>query len=135
MRPLVSIIIPCYNQGQYLNETLMSVYVQTYENWECIIINDGSTDRTDEIAKSWEARDKRFKYYFKKNSGVSSTRNFGILKAAGSYLQFLDSDDLLDARKIEFSINEINKSSGACNLFDSYCIFNLSTTQIILFLR
>lgn len=112
MSPLVSIIIPCYNQGEYLNETLKSVYLQTYENWECIIVNDGSTDNTEEIAKSWEAKDSRFKYYLKKNSGVSSTRNFAISKAVGKYLQFLDSDDLLEIRKIELSINEINKASG-----------------------
>ncbi|WP_264553458.1 glycosyltransferase family 2 protein [Flavobacterium sp. N2038] len=110
MNPLVSIIIPCYNQGKFINETLQSVYLQTYITWECIIVNDGSTDNTEEIAKSWEAKDSRFKYYYKKNSGVSSTRNFGISKASGMYLQFLDSDDLLDEKKIQFSVDEILKS-------------------------
>lgn len=109
--PKVSIIVPCYNQGKYMNETLQSVYVQTYINWECIIVNDGSTDDTEEIAKSWETKDKRFKYYYKNNSGVSSTRNFGISKASGSYLQFLDSDDVLDERKLQLSIDEVCSSS------------------------
>lgn len=109
--PKVSIVIPCYNQGKYINETLQSVYLQAYSNWECIIVNDGSTDNTEEIAKSWKDKDNRFKYYYKKNSGVSSTRNFGISKASGSYLQFLDSDDLLDEKKIQLSVDEILKTS------------------------
>lgn len=108
--PKVSIIIPCYNQDKFINETLLSVYNQTYSNWECIIVNDGSTDKTEEIARSWEIKDSRFKYFYKKNSGVSSTRNFGILKASGIYIQFLDSDDLLDDKKLEFSVNEMLKS-------------------------
>jgi glycosyltransferase involved in cell wall biosynthesis len=109
--PKVSIIVPCYNQGKFINETLQSVYLQTYSNWECIIVNDGSTDNTEEIAKSWEDKDNRFKYYYKNNSGVSSTRNFGISKASGSYLQFLDSDDLLDEKKIQLSVYEMFKST------------------------
>lgn len=109
--PKVSIIVPCYNQGEFINETLQSVYMQTYVNWECIIVNDGSTDNTEEIAKSWETKDNRFKYYYKNNSGVSSTRNFGISKASGSYLQFLDSDDILDEKKLQLSVGEIFKSS------------------------
>ncbi|MES2239802.1 MAG: glycosyltransferase [Bacteroidota bacterium] len=112
MNSLVSIIIPCYNQGKYLDETLQSVYCQTYKNWECIIVNDGSTDNTEEIARLWEAKDDRFTYYYKKNGGVSSARNWGILKASGNYLQFLDSDDVLENRKIQFSIDEINKSDA-----------------------
>jgi glycosyltransferase involved in cell wall biosynthesis len=107
--PKVSIIVPCYNQDKFIYETLQSVYLQTYINWECIIVNDGSTDNTEEIAKSWEAKDSRFKYYYKNNSGVSNTRNFGISKATGDYLQFLDSDDILDNRKIQYSVNELYK--------------------------
>lgn len=107
---LVSIIIPCYNQEQFLNEALESVYTQTYQNWECLIVDDGSTDATRDTARLWEVKDNRFTYYYKKNGGVSSARNFGIEKASGNYLQFLDSDDLLEDRKIQYSIDEINKS-------------------------
>jgi glycosyltransferase involved in cell wall biosynthesis len=108
--PKVSIVIPCYNQDKFINETLESVYNQTYTNWECIIVNDGSTDKTEEIARSWETKDGRFKYFYKNNSGVSSTRNLGISKASGSYLQFLDSDDLLDEKKLQLSVDEMQKS-------------------------
>jgi glycosyltransferase involved in cell wall biosynthesis len=107
---LISIIIPCYNQGRFLNETILSVYNQTYSNWECIIINDGSTDDSEEIANEWVRKDNRFKYFYKKNGGVSSARNLGLEKINGNYIQFLDSDDLLDSRKLELSILSLRKS-------------------------
>jgi hypothetical protein len=105
---LVSIIIPCYNQAQFLDETLQSVLNQTYENWECIIVNDESPDNTEELAKKWVAKDNRFHYFLKKNGGVSSTRNFGIEKAKGAFIQFLDCDDLLDKKKLELSLTDYN---------------------------
>ena len=112
MVALVSVIVPCYNQGVFLNETLESVYNQSYTDWECIIVNDGSTDGTEAIAQQWVAKDNRFKYFYKKNSGVSSTRNFGISNSSGQYLQFLDSDDILDKLKIQFSIDELKKDKN-----------------------
>ena len=75
---LVSIIIPCYNLSQYLPETLDSVLAQTYQSWECIIINDGSIDNTEKITKLYVDKDKRFKYIYQNNQGVSSARNNGI---------------------------------------------------------
>lgn len=105
----VSIIIPCYNQAKYLEETLYSILNQTYSNWECLIVNDGSSDETEQIAKQFTARDKRFNYFFKENGGLSSARNFGLNKSTGTYIQFLDSDDFIDNAKLELSINELNK--------------------------
>lgn len=110
--PIVSIIIPCYNQGSFLDETLQSVLNQTFSNWECIIVNDGSKDCTEDIAKSWCHKDGRFCYYLKENSGVSSTRNFGIEKLKGKYLQFLDADDVLDKDKLELSLNEFQQNTN-----------------------
>ena len=110
MSSVVSIIIPCYNQAQYLDACLQSVYEQTVSNWECIIVNDGSLDETEKIALQWVNTDCRFVYYFKKNEGVSNARNFGIEKATGDYIQFLDSDDLIDSRKLELSLKEINSA-------------------------
>ncbi|MGL3001276.1 glycosyltransferase family 2 protein [Flavobacterium sp. RSSB_23] len=109
---LVSVIVPCYNQGVFLNEALDSVYNQIYTDWECIIVNDGSTDDTEVIAQQWVARDNRYKYFYKSNSGVSSTRNFGISKSSGKYLQFLDSDDVLDKLKILFSIDKLKEDKS-----------------------
>ena len=81
----ISIIVPCYNQVQYLDECLQSVLDQTYTNWECLIIDDGSPDNTEDLAKIWVEKDERFHYFKKENGGVSSARNFGIEKAKGGY--------------------------------------------------
>jgi glycosyltransferase involved in cell wall biosynthesis len=97
---LVSIIVPCYNRAQYLPETLQSVIEQSYQNWECIIVNDGSSDNSEEVALEWCKKDSRFRYLKKENGGVSSARNAGIKVAKGEYIQFLDSDDLLEKDKI-----------------------------------
>lgn len=89
----ISIIVPCYNQAQYLDECLQSVFDQTYENWECIIIDDGSQDNTLQIGKKWEQKDIRFKYFKKQNGGVASARNLGLEKAVGKWILPLDGDD------------------------------------------
>lgn len=112
MLPLVSIIIPCFNQGKFLNETLLSVYNQSYSNWECLIINDGSTDNSENIAKTWVDKDHRFKYFYKDNNGVSAARNFALEEVNGTYIQFLDADDLLDKRKLELSLNALGTSES-----------------------
>lgn len=105
-KPLVSIIVPCYNQALFLDECLQSVHNQVYINWECIIINDGSSDNTEEIAGKWINKDSRFKYIYKENGGLSSTRNEGLDNATGEFIQFLDSDDVLDTLKLELSLAE-----------------------------
>jgi glycosyltransferase involved in cell wall biosynthesis len=108
MSKLVSVIIPCYNQDKYLSETLNSISNQTYTNWECIIVDDGSVDDSAKIAASFVSKDSRFIYIYKKNGGVSSARNLGINLAKGSYIQFLDSDDILDNLKLELSLAELS---------------------------
>lgn len=104
MTAKVSVIVPCYNQAQYLDECLQSVLDQTYQNWECIIVNDGSTDSTEETAKRWVAKDSRFSYVYKENGGLSSARNAGLEKAQGDYIQFLDSDDMIHREKFSKSL-------------------------------
>ena len=104
MNFLVSVIVPCYNQAQYLPETLESVLLQTYQNWECIIVNDGSPDNTEEIAKLYCNKDNRFKYIHKENGGLSSARNSGIKSSIGEYILPLDSDDLIGEEYIEKAI-------------------------------
>ena len=94
-KPLVSVVVPCYMQAHFLDETLESVLNQTYSNWECIIVNDGSLDDTKEIAEKWLKTDTRFNYVYKENGGLSSARNLGIKKSNGNYILPLDSDDIL----------------------------------------
>lgn len=110
MNPLVSVIIPCYNQDKYLNETLQSVSDQTYPDWECIMVDDGSTDDSARVIASFVATDPRFVYIYKKNEGVSKARNVGLENANGQFIQFLDADDLLEAQKIERSLQEIKNN-------------------------
>ncbi len=122
-KPKVSIIVPCYNQAQYLDEALQSVLDQTYQNWECLIVNDGSPDNTEEIANKWVAKDSRFIYLPKENGGVSSARNLGIDKATGEYLQFLDSDDYLDQQKLELSLEQIEKRADTTLVISNFRMF------------
>lgn len=92
---LVSIIVPCYNHAEYLSETLDSVLSQTFVNWECIIVDDGSTDNSLEIIKSYCQRDNRFKSVSQENSGPAVARNSGIKTSSGYYILPLDADDKL----------------------------------------
>lgn len=95
MNPLFSIIIPCYNQAHFLPDCLESLLKQSFPNWEAIVVNDGSTDTTSEVAKSYQNKDARIKLVEKENGGLSSARNFGIQSAQGNRFIFLDADDYL----------------------------------------
>ena len=99
--PLVSIIVPCYKQAHFLNESLPSVLNQTYKNWECIIINDGSPDNVREIAQQWCDKDARFRYVEKDNGGLSSARNAGVNVSNGLFILPLDADDILHTNYLE----------------------------------
>ena len=103
--PLISVVIPAYNAEQFLDETLESVLSQTYENWECIIVNDGSTDSTESVAKKWCEKDSRFRLTNKENGGLSSARNWGIKESKAEYIAFLDADDILTPDSLEVRIN------------------------------
>jgi len=94
---LVSIIIPVYNRGNLIGKALTSAINQTYTHWECLVIDDGSIDNTEDVIKSYQARDKRIKYLKRDRlpKGGSTCRNIGIEKSRGDYIIFLDSDDLL----------------------------------------
>lgn len=118
--PLVSIITPCYNSEKYIRETIDSVRGQTYSNWEHIIVDDASIDKTAEIVREIALSEHRIKFIqLEKNSGSAITRNTGIELASGSYMTFIDSDDLWHSDFIESSINEI-KSSGIPFVYSSY---------------
>lgn len=101
---LVTIVVPCYNQAQYLSEALESVLCQTYQNWECIIVNDGSTDHTKVVSLKYTKKDARFTYIEQKNSGLSAARNFGIKQGHGTYILPLDADDRIAPQYIEIAI-------------------------------
>jgi glycosyltransferase involved in cell wall biosynthesis len=102
---VVSVIVPCYNQGCFLADALDSILNQTYTNWECIIVNDGSTDNTEEVALKYRNQDARFRYIKTPNSGLSSSRNTGIKSAKGDFIQLLDSDDLIEKYKLQDAVD------------------------------
>lgn len=93
---LISVIIPVYNAEKYLKECIESVLDQTYRHFEIIIVDDGSTDKSSIIIDDYSKRDDRIHAYHKENGGVSSARNFGIDKAQGNYICFIDADDIIE---------------------------------------
>jgi glycosyltransferase involved in cell wall biosynthesis len=122
----ISIIIPCYNQAHYLDESLQSVLKQTYSNWECIIVNDGSPDETEIISQKWVLKDLRFKYLYKENGGLSSARNAGLEIATGDFVQFLDADDYLDCTKLALSINAVTQNNEYDIVITNFRMFESS---------
>lgn len=114
----ISIIVPIYNAEKYLNKCIDSLVNQTKKELEFILINDGSTDSSEDIIKSY--KDKRIKYFKNKNQGIGKTRNFGIDKATGKYLMFLDSDDYLDINACEKLYNKAIKEKSDLVVFDFY---------------
>jgi hypothetical protein len=101
IKGMVSVIVTCYNQEHCIKQTLDSVQHQTYTNWECVIIDDGSVDKSAERIKAFIKNDKRYTYLFQDNQGVSKARNKGFASAKGEFVNFLDGDDTLFPRKIE----------------------------------
>ncbi|NEW78273.1 MAG: glycosyltransferase [Gelidibacter sp.] len=118
---LVSIIIPTYNRSHLICDTLDSVINQTYDNWECIIVDDGSTDNTVEQLKKYCSTDKRFQFFLRPNEaikGASTCRNIGLFKAIGECIIFLDSDDYLVKDCLFNRVLKFEENSG-----ESFLVF------------
>jgi glycosyltransferase involved in cell wall biosynthesis len=98
--PQVSIIVPTYNYGRYIGETLESLRSQTLDDWECIAVDDGSTDDTRAALAGYAAGDARIRYVWQTNAKQAAARNNGLRQARGKYIQFLDADDLLEREKL-----------------------------------
>lgn len=124
---LVSIITPNYNSSKFIEETIASVQAQIYSHWEMLITDDGSTDNSIEIIRMLSKKDPRIKLFMIKNSGPAIARNNSIKHAKGSYLAFLDSDDLWMPEFLSTSINYILKSEGF--VFSSYKRCNENTLK------
>ncbi|MDA9127601.1 glycosyltransferase family 2 protein [Flavobacteriaceae bacterium] len=110
---LISIIVPAYNSEQFIGECLRSIQNQTYHNWECIIIDDHSTDSTFEIALKYKEKDARFRAFKRPNSkvkGANSCRNFGLEKSKGACIKWFDSDDIMLKNHLEAVVGELSKN-------------------------
>lgn len=101
MEKAISVIVPVYNSEKYLKKTIDSILNQTFENFELILINDGSTDHSGEICDEIAQKDKRIKVIHKKNEGICKTRNKGIEVAKGEYIMFADNDDIIEKNMLQ----------------------------------
>jgi glycosyltransferase involved in cell wall biosynthesis len=116
MQDLVSIIVPTYNRGHLIAETIQSVLNQSYQNWELIIVDDGSNDETK--GRVEEFKDIRLKYYFIEHTGViGAVRNVGMSHARGAYIAFLDSDDLWLPDKLDYQLSFLRKNPESSFVF------------------
>ena len=138
--PLVSIIMATYNRAHFIVETLQSIQNQTYQNWECLIINDGGTDNTLEVITPILVKDNRFQYLKRPNNyrkGLPGCRNYGLDIAKGDYIIFFDDDDMVHPQNIEICLNTLEN-----NIYD-FChyqkepfykkipkIYNITTLEI-----
>lgn len=109
-RPLVSVIIPCYNASEHLGEALHSVLRQSYTHLEIVVINDGSTDNTEEVVNSFS--DNRIVYFCQENKGQCAASNLGIEKSTGDYVKFFDADDIMNEKHIELQLMRLNGSKN-----------------------
>lgn len=109
MNPTVSVIIPCFNQARFLSDCIASLQAQTYPHWEAIIVNDGSPDNTREVALKLSETEPRIRYIEQENRGLSGARNSGVAKSRGDFLQFLDSDDVLESDKLRYQVEFLQR--------------------------
>ena len=121
-QPLISVIIPTYNRENIITRAIDSVIHQTYKNWELIIVDDGSKDKTEEVIKPY-LKNHKISYHYQKNKGVCEARNYGIKKAKGEYIAFLDSDDEFEENKLSVQLCEMKKHNINSSLSNCYRIY------------
>ena len=100
--PKISIIVPIYNVEKYLDKCVNSILSQTFSDFELILVDDGSPDNCGRMCDDWAQRDSRIVVYHKQNGGISDTRNYGIDRAKGEYLTFIDPDDYIESTYLEY---------------------------------
>jgi teichuronic acid biosynthesis glycosyltransferase TuaG len=120
--PLVSIIMPSYNAGRFITEAIESVQAQTYPQWELIVVNDGSTDNTDEIVQPFVRKDQRVKLVAQSNGRQAKARNTGIRQATGEWIAFLDADDSWLPDKLEKQFREIQEIEADLFFSEAYLV-------------
>lgn len=119
---MISVIIPLYNAARFIEETLASVQSQTCQDWECIVVDDGSTDNSADIVRRIASSDERIRYVYQDNAGPSAARNHGLRIAKGDYIQFLDGDDWFPAQRFERMLKLYRHLEENVVLFSDLCI-------------
>lgn len=131
-KPTVSVIIPTYNRAHLVGRAIQSVLNQTYRDFELIIVDDGSTDNTEEVIKQFQKQDKRIKYLLhEKNRGGSAARNTGIKNTSGVFLSFLDSDDQWLPNKLESEVKILYNNQNCIICVTGYKFINENNEKII----
>lgn len=120
--PIVTVVIPCYNHAHYLPEALNSVLAQTFTDWEAIIVDDGSTDNTLDVAIQFT--DARIRYVYQENQGLSAARNTGIRQANGQYLAFLDADDEWEPEFLTQCLAVLQQNNSLGFVYSRTCFVN-----------
>lgn len=131
-QPLVSIIIPTYNRAHLIGETLDSVMAQTYIHWECLVVDDGSTDETEKVIKTYIAKDARFQFYRRPEerlAGGNAARNYGLERSKGSIIQWFDSDDIMFPDYLLERLKLMLEAPKANVVFCAYTYFNENGIQ------
>ncbi|MET4083632.1 teichuronic acid biosynthesis glycosyltransferase TuaG [Pedobacter sp. UYP30] len=127
-KDLISIIMPAYNAAQFITQSIKSVINQTYKNWELIIVDDGSADKTAEIIKAFSNSDIRIKYFYQKNGKQGKARNLGIKNSIGNYIAFLDADDTWTSDKLAVQHEILSKNENIDLIFSQG--YNLKNDEI-----
>ena len=130
--PIISIIVPIYNREKWLRNCLDSISAQIFKEWECILINDGSTDNSLKIAQEYAENDERFIVFSQENQGVSAARNLGLDHAQGKWVTFVDSDDEIAPDYLEI-LHKIGEDNNADLVNGSIIINHTSRTRPIIF--
>lgn len=133
IKPLVSIIIPTKNRAHLISETLDSILAQTYTNWECIVVDDGSVDGTKELLQNYIVKDTRFQYHKRPDTylpGGNGARNFGFELSKGEYVNWFDSDDLMLPRKLKIQIKLLHQTSYNYTICQTM-MYNIENDKVI----
>lgn len=126
---MISVIIPTYNYAHFIEASVKSVQAQSYSDWECIVIDDGSTDNTKFLIDKLIKEDSRIKYFYQENRGPAVARNLGIKESKGDFIQFLDGDDLLEAKKFEKQLSTFNENTEYDIVYGGGKYFNSETPE------
>lgn len=130
MSNLISVVVPIYNVKDYLEECLESLIKQSYASFEVLMVNDGSTDESESICLKYAQKDERFKYFYKQNGGLSDARNYGIDRAAGNYITFLDSDDYVEMNYLEELYNGLVNNDADISIVQYHRVDELGNTYL-----
>lgn len=133
--PIFSIIVPVYNTEQFLDKCVSSILAQTYNDFELILVDDGSPDNCPQICDKYARSDSRIKVLHKKNGGVSSARNLGISVARGTYIWFIDSDDYIEPFSLQRLFEVQNSYNAELYVFNNRSVCELSTENVNDFFR